>query len=184
MTGHLAPCYGAKAKGIEFTNHKDIRVKHAMIAVGIAIALASSSANAGVMVHMFGWKYNDIANECENVLGPKGYDGVEVSSPAEHVTGNGWWIAYQPVNYKNFTAIGGNETELKSMITRCHKVGIKVYADAVFNQMSDSSGTSSPASFHSITSKASTTEMIRLTTGICGPFRRLGYPVPSHRSWW
>ena len=121
-------------------------MKHAIIAVGMAIALASSSANAGVMVHMFGWKYNDIANECENVLGPKGYDGVEISSPAEHVTGDGWWIAYQPVNYQNFTAIGGNETELKSMITRCHKAGIKVYADAVFNQLSDSSGTGSGGS--------------------------------------
>ena len=121
-------------------------MKHAIIAVGMAIALASSSANAGVMVHMFGWKYNDIANECENVLGPKGYDGVEISSPAEHVTGDGWWIAYQPVNYKNFTAIGGNESELKSLITRCHKAGIKVYADAVFNQLSDSTGTGSGGS--------------------------------------
>ena len=123
-----------------------MRLLPASLAMVIAMALGSQSANAGVMVHMFGWKYNDIANECENVLGPKGYDGVEVSSPAEHVTGNGWWIAYQPVNYKNFTAIGGNETELKSMITRCHKAGIKVYADAVFNQMSDSSGTGSGGS--------------------------------------
>ena len=121
-----------------------IRTSHWVLAS--LFAMSATAADAGVMVHMFGWKYNDIANECEKVLGPKGYDGVEISSPAEHVTGEGWWIAYQPVNYKNFTAIGGNKSELKSMITRCHKAGIKVYADAVFNQMSDSSGTGSGGS--------------------------------------
>ena len=49
-----------------------MRLSTASLAMVIAMALGSQSANAGVMVHMFGWKYNDIANECENVLGPKG----------------------------------------------------------------------------------------------------------------
>ncbi|MGL4207601.1 MAG: hypothetical protein ACRCRW_15985, partial [Aeromonadaceae bacterium] len=63
-----------------------IRMRHWALAL---LAISAPAVNAGVMVHMFGWKYNDIANECENVLGPKGYDGVEISSPAEHVTGDG-----------------------------------------------------------------------------------------------
>lgn len=31
------------------------------------------------MVHLFEWKWNDIAAECENFLGPKGYAGAQVS---------------------------------------------------------------------------------------------------------
>lgn len=32
------------------------------------------------MVHLFEWKWDDIAVECENFLGPKGFGGVQVSS--------------------------------------------------------------------------------------------------------
>lgn len=31
------------------------------------------------MVHLFEWKWEDIANECEQFLGPKGFGGVQVS---------------------------------------------------------------------------------------------------------
>lgn len=31
-----------------------------------------------VMVHLFEWKWSDIALECERFLGPKGYGGVQV----------------------------------------------------------------------------------------------------------
>ena len=31
------------------------------------------------MVHLFEWKWDDIAAECERFLGPKGYGGVQVS---------------------------------------------------------------------------------------------------------
>lgn len=30
------------------------------------------------IVHLFEWHWDDIANECENFLGPKGYAGVQV----------------------------------------------------------------------------------------------------------
>lgn len=32
------------------------------------------------MVHLFEWKWEDIASECERYLGPKGFGGVQVSS--------------------------------------------------------------------------------------------------------
>jgi len=32
-----------------------------------------------VIVHLFEWKWSDIAQECEKVLGPKGFCGVQVS---------------------------------------------------------------------------------------------------------
>lgn len=31
------------------------------------------------IVHLFEWKWNDIANECERFLGPRGFGGVQVS---------------------------------------------------------------------------------------------------------
>lgn len=31
------------------------------------------------MVHLFEWKWSDIAKECENFLGPMGFGGVQVS---------------------------------------------------------------------------------------------------------
>lgn len=36
------------------------------------------SGNHGVIVHLFEWKWIDIALECERFLGPKGFGGVQV----------------------------------------------------------------------------------------------------------
>ena len=33
-----------------------------------------------VIVHLFEWSWDSIARECEEVLGPKGFCGVQVSS--------------------------------------------------------------------------------------------------------
>lgn len=52
----------------------------------VASACAQGSKNPNfapgrsVMVHLFEWKWNDIALECERFLGPKGYGGVQVSA--------------------------------------------------------------------------------------------------------
>ena len=119
------------------------------LGVGVAMALASGSANAGVMVHLFQWKFNDIANECETVLGPKGFDAVQITPPNEHKQGSEWWVVYQPVSYTNFNSRGGTEAELKSMIQRCKAAGVKIYVDAVFNQMASGSGTGTGGSSYS-----------------------------------
>ena len=34
--------------------------------------------NRTTMVHLFEWKFEDIADECERFLGPAGYGGVQV----------------------------------------------------------------------------------------------------------
>lgn len=105
-------------------------------------SFSHSAAAEGVMVHLFQWKFNDIANECEKVLGPKGFGGVQITPPAEHKQGSEyWWTVYQPVSFKNFNSFGGSETELKSMIARCNAAGVKIYADAVFNQLASGTGT-------------------------------------------
>ena len=34
--------------------------------------------NRSAIVHLFEWKWNDIADECENYLAPRGFAGVQV----------------------------------------------------------------------------------------------------------
>ncbi|WP_438834049.1 hypothetical protein ACPDZI_23280 [Aeromonas oralensis] len=56
----------------------------------LTAALGSFSHTAtaeGVIVHLFQWKFNDIANECETVLGPKGFGGVQITPPGRAQAG-------------------------------------------------------------------------------------------------
>ncbi|XP_070566975.1 alpha-amylase 1-like [Ptychodera flava] len=91
-----------------------------------------------VIVHLFEWKWNDIASECENYLSGAGYGAVQVSPPNEHREiwdpFRPWWERYQPVSYK-LTSRSGNEDEFRSMIRRCNAVGVRIYADVVINHM-------------------------------------------------
>ncbi|MDX2474407.1 MAG: alpha-amylase family glycosyl hydrolase [Candidatus Krumholzibacteria bacterium] len=105
---------------------------------GVALAaalglIASTQAQAGdVFVHLFEWNWNEIANECETFLGPKGFDAVQISPPNEHVVHDTWWARYQPVSYK-LDSRSGTEAELQDMIDRCRAAGVKIYADMVIN---------------------------------------------------
>uniref|UniRef100_A0A3P9DDD1 Alpha-amylase n=1 Tax=Maylandia zebra TaxID=106582 RepID=A0A3P9DDD1_9CICH len=95
------------------------------------------------IVHLFEWRWADIARECERFLGPKGFGGVQISPPNEHILVNNpfrpWWQRYQPVSYK-LCSRSGSEAELRDMITRCNKVGVNIYVDAVINHMCGSGG--------------------------------------------
>ncbi|MDJ0797844.1 MAG: alpha-amylase family protein [Calothrix sp. MO_167.B12] len=89
-----------------------------------------------VFVHLFEWKWTDIAQECENSLGPKGYSAVQISPPQEHrlVKNFPWYQRYQPVSYK-LESRGGTRREFVEMVQRCKKVGVDIYVDAVINHM-------------------------------------------------
>ncbi|XP_012251560.2 alpha-amylase A-like isoform X1 [Athalia rosae] len=93
------------------------------------------SGHEGI-VHLFEWKYNDIANECETFLGPKGYAGVQISPVQENVIidGRPWWERYQPISYL-LTTRSGDEAAFKDMTRRCNIVGIRIYVDILLNHM-------------------------------------------------
>ncbi|EDS30101.1 alpha-amylase 1 [Culex quinquefasciatus] len=93
------------------------------------------------MVHLFEWKWNDIADECERFLAPKGYAGVQVSPPTENivVSGRPWWERYQPASY-HLNTRSGSEQEFASMVRRCNNVGVRIYVDIVINHMAAMSG--------------------------------------------
>lgn len=96
--------------------------------------------NRVAMVHLFEWKWNDIAAECERFLGPMGYCGIQVSPPTENVVivapepMRPWWERYQPVSYRLETR-SGTEREFEAMVGRCNAARVRIYVDGIINHM-------------------------------------------------
>ena len=96
----------------------------------------------GAIVELFGWPYDDIAEECE-FIGNAGYMAVKVFPASEHILTldtvengelNPWWFIYQPVSYRLHSR-SGDKKQFKNMINTCRKHGVRVYSDAVINHM-------------------------------------------------
>ncbi|HET7234689.1 MAG TPA: alpha-amylase family protein [Longimicrobium sp.] len=96
-------------------------------------------AAGDVFVHLFEWRWVDVARECEAVLGPAGYAAVQVSPPQEHsVQASGTWSErYQPVSYTVERSRSGTGAEFRAMVARCGAAGVGVYVDAVINHMTN-----------------------------------------------
>ncbi|XP_048219733.1 alpha-amylase 2B-like [Perognathus longimembris pacificus] len=109
-------------------------------AIGLCWAQHTPNTQLGrtSIVHLFEWRWADIAQECERYLAPNGFGGVQISPPNENIVVHNpsrpWWERYQPISYKICTR-SGNEDEFRDMVTRCNNVGVRVYADAVMNHM-------------------------------------------------
>ncbi len=137
----------------------------AMLAAFVAVLVIGRAQNADakadaspgprdVIVHLFQWPWASIASECTNVLGPKGFGGVQVSPPQEHVVLPGraypWWQDYQPTSYQ-LVSRRGDRAAFASMVSTCHAAGVKIYVDAVVNHMAGgaSTGTGSAGNSYS-----------------------------------
>jgi alpha-amylase len=98
-----------------------------------------AEANGDVIVHLFQWRWESVANECADVLGPAGYGAAQVSPPQEHVVlprdGHPWWQDYQPVSYRVDNTRRGTRHDFVEMVRTCREHGVKIYADAVINHM-------------------------------------------------
>jgi alpha-amylase len=97
------------------------------------------AASGDAFVHLFEWTWQDIAAECENVLGPAGFAAVQVSPPQEHsrTPNQDWSQRYQPVSYSVARSRSGTGAEFQEMVTRCNAAGVGVYVDAVINHMTN-----------------------------------------------
>ncbi|KAI0746664.1 glycoside hydrolase [Daedaleopsis nitida] len=105
------------------------------------LAARAPSQAKSVIIQMFEWTWDSVAAECTNFIGPAGYGFVQVSPPAEHVTGSQWWTDYQPVSY-TLTSKRGNRQQFANMISACHAAGVGVIVDTIWNHMAGSdSGT-------------------------------------------
>ncbi|XP_062335950.1 pancreatic alpha-amylase-like [Osmerus eperlanus] len=119
-----------------------VKTKLCLLALGLGLSLPHyhfhTKSGSSTIVHLFEWRWNDIAEECERFLAPNGFDGVQISPPTENVVVTNpwrpWWERYQPVSY-NLCSRSGTEQELRDMVCRCNNVGVKIYADVVINHM-------------------------------------------------
>jgi alpha-amylase len=134
-TGHRLPLLKTLAAGC------------AIFCSALAISTPAYALNpSDTSVQMFRWKWNDIAKECTNWLGPKGYGAVQISPPHAAANLGFWYDIYQPVNYVALTSAMGTEAELQTMINTCHAAGVRIYADVVVNHMAPGSGTATNGS--------------------------------------
>ena len=111
---------------------KTIKAVIAIIAMAFSTTLLAETRTA--FVHLFEWSWNDIALECENFLGPKGFAAVQVSPPQKSDPGSEWWRRYQPISYA-IEGRSGNRQAFADMVRRCNNVGVAIYVDAVINHM-------------------------------------------------
>lgn len=108
-------------------------------------AQAAPPGSKDVTAVMFNWRFDSIARECTQRLGPAGYGYVQVSPPQEQIQGGQWWTAYQPVSYRIESRLG-NRDQFRNMVGTCRNAGVGVVVDAVVNHMSAGSGTGTAGS--------------------------------------
>ncbi|XP_054284869.1 alpha-amylase-like [Macrosteles quadrilineatus] len=91
---------------------------------------------SGVIADLFMWRWSEVADECEQFLSKKGFDGVQISPPAEHVDSDRLWDSYRVVSYQLVSRLG-SENQLRDMVKRCNNVGVRVFVNVVFNHMTE-----------------------------------------------
>jgi alpha-amylase len=106
-----------------------------------------NDTTTGAFVHLFEWRWADVAQECEAFLGPHGFTAVQVSPPSEHALLPGfsfpWWQRYQTVGYA-LESRSGTRAEFIDMVSRCRAAGVGIYVDAILNHTTaQSAGTGS-----------------------------------------
>ncbi|MDX5400616.1 MAG: alpha-amylase, partial [Actinomycetes bacterium] len=106
---------------------------------GVAACSEGEEPRSDVGVQLFMYPWTSIAEQCETTLGPAGYGWVLTSPPQEHITGEEWWIHYQPVSHQVESRLGTRE-EFAAMVDTCHEAGVDVIADAVVNHMAGIDG--------------------------------------------
>ncbi|USX24534.1 alpha-amylase family glycosyl hydrolase [Oxalobacteraceae bacterium OTU3CINTB1] len=128
-----------------------------LCAAGLLSGLMAIPAHAALnapdtSVQMFRWKWNDIAKECTNWLGPQGYGAVQVSPPTAAASLGTWWDVYQPVNFNSLKSNMGTEAEFQAMVNTCHAAKVRIYADVVVNHVAAGAGTATDGSTWNSTS--------------------------------
>jgi len=119
----------------------------ALLSAGAALAspvlsrtsLERRVTSAPVIIQMFEWNWNSIANECTEFIGPAGYSYVQVSTAQETIQGDQWWTSYQAVSYK-IQGKRGSRDEFRNMVSKCNDAGVQVIVDTVLNHMAGISG--------------------------------------------
>jgi len=105
-----------------------------LISLALATPAPRQAAGKEVIIQLFQWNWDSVANECRDFIGPAGYGYVQVNPVTEHIQGSQWWTDYQVVSYK-LQSKRGTVDQYRNMVNTCHAAGVKVIADVVFNHM-------------------------------------------------
>jgi alpha-amylase len=95
---------------------------------------------ADVILHAFNWTYESIAARAEEIA-RIGYGAVLFPPPLysdEKVAD--WWQRYQPIDYRVVRSQLGNKAQLTAAMDALRRVGVRSYADIVFNHMANEFG--------------------------------------------
>lgn len=84
-----------QCKKVQMMNSLFLKV--VSLALVAAPVFAQVTTNSDTFVQLFEWSWADVAAECEDYLAPKGFWGVQVSPPMEHITGSQWWTRFEYV---------------------------------------------------------------------------------------
>ncbi|KAJ7074222.1 alpha-amylase, partial [Mycena amicta] len=106
---------------------------------GSNIYRRAPSQSNNVVVQLFEWPWDSIAQECVSYLGPNGYGFVQVSPPNEHSSSITGWTDYQPVSYTIISKRGSRD-QFARMVSTCKAAGVGIIADVVLNHMTSGSG--------------------------------------------
>ncbi|KAL0234532.1 hypothetical protein PCE1_001568 [Barthelona sp. PCE] len=98
----------------------------------------------GAVVELFGWKYTDVARECE-FMGKAGYLAVKVQTMGHlldfHANYGGqfnpWFFNYQPTGY-DFESRYGSYSEFIDMVDTCRSHGVGIINDFIINHSTGS----------------------------------------------
>jgi alpha-amylase len=96
-----------------------------------------SSAEEGLMLHAYRWRFNDIKNTLPQIA-EAGYNSIQVS-PIQGTKDNTgqWWLMYQPTNFAIGNAQLGSYEEFKALCAEAKKYGIKIIVDVVLNHVAE-----------------------------------------------
>lgn len=100
-----------------------------------------------VILHAFDWRFSDIAANAARIAAI-GYGAVLIPPPLySDENGLEWWQRYQPKDYRVIRSFLGRKADLLLAIEALHGVGVRVYADLVFNHMANEKNRPDPYNF-------------------------------------
>lgn len=78
----ITQVYKVEKKGSLATVESKMKLLLLFVFVGLSCAQYNSNFRSGrtSMVHLFEWRWVDIAAECERYLAPNGFGGIQVSA--------------------------------------------------------------------------------------------------------
>jgi alpha-amylase len=90
-----------------------------------------------VVLHAFNWSYATIAEHAQ-ALADYGY-GAVLFPPSLYSDerSQAWWQSYQPKDYRVLRSHLGRKADLVNALTQLRRVGVRAYADIVFNHMAN-----------------------------------------------